>query len=189
MKFSVPFRPVLFSLLTVSLSGLVQSAEVVVDPNSEVDVGPVTPYGETPEEAAAKRVVFEYLHMKNIQGKAIEAFEKYLSKDYCNHSHLSTKAAVACAGYDATVESWLSRYPTPNKPGDIIELPTIGSVNGEMVTMYGKGVDIFRVVDGKITDHWDASPPVEVTIPAHDDEWVQRMVEQTAEAVRKRDQQ
>jgi hypothetical protein len=27
-----------------------------------------------------------------------------------------------------------------------------------MVTMYGTGVDIFRVVNGKITDHWDASP-------------------------------
>jgi hypothetical protein len=33
--------------------------------------------------------------------------------------------------------------------------------------MYGEGVDVFRVVNGKITDHWDGSPPATVTIKAH----------------------
>ena len=43
----------------------------------------------------------------------------------------------------------------------------MASVDGEMVTMYGAGVDVFRVVNGKITNHWDASPGKSVVIKEH----------------------
>ncbi|MGC3980616.1 MAG: hypothetical protein QM808_05085 [Steroidobacteraceae bacterium] len=150
------------------------------------DVGPVTPYGELPEEAAAKRVMFDWLYMLEVERKPKEAFEKYVSKNYCNHSHISTKGKKPCFSYEETLASWIERHPEPLKPGQKIEIPTMASVNGEMVTMYGAGVDVFRVVDGKITDHWDGSPPAEVTIKAHDPAGVARAVARIEEAVAER---
>lgn len=146
----------------------ITSAEIVdLSKPRPVDVGPTTTYGETKAEAANKRLMFEFLHMNHFDRKPKEAFEKYVSKDYCNHGHLSTRGQKDCAGYDETLQRWM-RYATPVKPGQTMEVPTIASVNGEMVTMYGEGVDIFRVHNGKITDHWDASPPAEAKLGAHD---------------------
>jgi len=45
-----------------------------------------------------------------------------------------------------------------------------------MVTMWGEGVDIFRVHNGKITDHWDASPPDTATVKAHAPGTAQRVM-------------
>ncbi|MFT3905898.1 MAG: hypothetical protein QM718_06310 [Steroidobacteraceae bacterium] len=131
------------------------------------DVGPVTPYGETAAEAARKKLMFDWLYMVMIQRKPQQAFEKYVSRDYCNHGHLSTQGKRDCSDYNETLARWVKNYARPLNPGEQIEMPRLATVNGEMVTMYGEGVDIFRVHDGKITDHWDASPPAEVTIKAH----------------------
>lgn len=154
------------------------AAGVVVDPTAPINVGPITPYGETADETKNKRILFEFVHLENIEFKPKEAFEKYVSKDYCDHGHLATRGAKACAGYDETLASWISRHKSAPKPGDVLELPTAASVDGEMVTMYGKGVDIFRVHDGKITDHWDASPPEAENIPAHDAVFVEKIAKE-----------
>lgn len=142
---------------------------------TSVDVGPVTPYGETRQEAAAKRVVFEWNHMVMVEGKPKEAFAKYVSKDVCDHSHMVTRGKKDCGGYDQMLNGPFARN-APKKVGDHLEIPTMGSVNGEMVSMYGAGVDIFRVQNGKITDHWDASPPVSLKVNAHTKAFTDRMV-------------
>ncbi|MGC3981449.1 MAG: hypothetical protein QM808_09335 [Steroidobacteraceae bacterium] len=146
----------------------------------KVDVGPVTPYGETPKEAAAKRIMFEFNHLNMVLGKPKEAYEKYVAKNFCNHGHLSTYMKKDCSNYDESLAGAISRGGKAAKVGDKLEIPTMASVNGEMVTMYGAGVDIFRVVNGKITDHWDASPGAEITIKAHDKAFVDRMVRTVA---------
>jgi len=143
------------------------ATKVDISKNPPVDVGPPTTYGETPAEAANKRVMFEFVHMVMVERKPAEAFEEYVSPDYCNHGHLSTFGWRDCAGYTETARRWIREYSSPVYPGETIEMPTIATVDGEMVTMYGDGVDIFRVHDGKITDHWDASPPAEVQLGAH----------------------
>ncbi|MGC3980229.1 MAG: hypothetical protein QM808_03130 [Steroidobacteraceae bacterium] len=150
-----------------ALSTLALAAKVDISKNPPLDVGPPTTYGETPAEAANKRIMFEFVHMNMVQRKPKEAFEKYVSKDYCNHGHLSTRGQKECSGYDETIGRWIMNYSKPVTPGETIEMPTIATVNGEMVTMYGEGVDIFRVHNGKITDHWDASPPAEAKLGAH----------------------
>lgn len=127
------------------------------------DVGPATPFGETPAEAAAKKIAFEWVQMNMVLRQPQQAFEKYVSTDYCNHGHLSTGGQRDCAGYQETYERWVRNWSAPVKPGEKVELPVMASVNGEMVTMFGEGVDIFRVHNGKLTDHWDASPPAEYT--------------------------
>lgn len=131
------------------------------------DTGPETAYGETPAEAAAKRLVFEWNYTNMIERKPAEAFDMYVSRDYCNHGHLSTGGRTECMGYEETRTRWMRNYGQPLKAGEKVEVPYMAAVNGEMVTMYGEGVDIFRVHDGKVTDHWDASPPARVTLKAH----------------------
>ncbi|MFT3905666.1 MAG: hypothetical protein QM718_05120 [Steroidobacteraceae bacterium] len=146
------------------------------------DVGPVTPYGELPGEVAAKKVVFAYNCLALVDGKVREAFEKYVSRDFCGHGHLLTKGVKSCGSYDESLANF-ERMAKQFSQGDTLELPTMASVNGEMVTMYGAGVDIFRVVDGKITDHWDASPPAQALIKAHSPEATARMNKVIADAV------
>lgn len=159
------------------LAGTSQANEVEVQEllKQGVQVGPVTPYGELKGEAQAKRIMFEFVYMNMIERKPAEAFEKYVSKSYCNHSHLSTKGTKSCADYEETKARWVNNWSKPAQPGEKVEYPQYASVNGEMVTMYGAGVDIFRVHDGKITDHWDASPPAEIDVKAHPPEATTKM--------------
>lgn len=131
-----------------------------------IDVGPLTPYGETRDEAARKRLVFEWSYTMMMQGKVREAFEKYVDKNWCDHSHLVTHAKKDCGSWEEAQRGFLN-FAAMAKPGAKVEVPTLATVCGEIVTMYGEGVDVFRVVNGKITDHWDGSPPATVTIKAH----------------------
>jgi len=163
------------SLALALLIGAVHAEKVDPTKITGVDVGPVTPYGETAAEASNKRIAFEWVHMAMIERQPQQAFEKYVSKDYCNHAHLSTYGQRDCANYDDTVAKWVRMFARPLKPGELIEYPTMATVDGEMVTMYGEGVDIFRVHNGKITDHWDASPPAAANIPAHNPAFVDFM--------------
>lgn len=137
-----------------------------VDFIRNIDVGPITPYGETAAEAAAKRLVFEWSYTMMMQGKVTEAFEKYVDRGFCDHSHLVTRAKKDCGTWEEA-QVGFRNFAARAKPGAQVEVPTLATVCGEMVTMYGEGVDVFRVHDGKITDHWDGSPPATVTIKAH----------------------
>jgi len=164
-------RAALAGAATAALGlAMAQSAlatKVDISKNPPLDVGPTTTYGETPQEAANKLVMFKFVHMVMVERKPAEAFATYVSPDYCNHGHLSTLGRKDCSGYQETIKRWIREYSSPVTPGETIEMPTIATVDGEMVTMYGDGVDIFRVHDGKITDHWDASPPAEADLGAH----------------------
>lgn len=140
-----------------------------------VNTGPLTPYAETQKESDAKRTVFRWNFMSIIQGKRQEAAAKFMADNFCDHSHMLTRAQKDCATRDEVANRPMAARE-PLKVGDRVEIPRLATVSGEMVTMYGAGVDIFRVVDGKITDHWDASPGQEVTIHAHNPEVVEEMI-------------
>lgn len=138
------------------------------------DVGPVTPYGELKGEVAAKKIVFQWMCMSMVDGQVKQAFELYVSKDFCGHGHLLTHGVKTCGTYEESLAN--TERMSKQFAGSVdLEIPTMGSVDGELVTMYGAGVDIFRVHDGKITDHWDASPPAEADIKAHTPEATAKM--------------
>lgn len=122
------------------------------------DTGPVTAFGETQAEQLSKKVMFDWVYLMMVDRKPQEAFAKYVSKNYCDHGHLAAGMNRDCASYEETLKSFM-RYARPLKSNEKVEIPTMAAVNGEMVTMFGDGIDIFRVHSGKITDHWDASPP------------------------------
>jgi predicted SnoaL-like aldol condensation-catalyzing enzyme len=139
------------------------------------DVGPTTPYGEFPEEAAAKKVVFQWNCMTMVERKIKEGFEKYVDKQWCDHGHLVTKGQNRCGTFDEAVQFFSRMGAAPLKDTDMLEFPVQSSVNGDHVTNYGAGVDIFRVVNGKITDHWDASPAQAISFkdkPAGMADWI-----------------
>jgi predicted SnoaL-like aldol condensation-catalyzing enzyme len=141
-------------------------------------VGPRTVYGETKAESAAKKVMYDWYCLAIVNGKAKEAFEKYVSKDICDHSHMMNAGLKACGGYDEMLGMFSGMGAMMSK-GTTMEFPLYATVNGDLVTQYGEGVDIFRVnAQGKITDHWDASPPKDVTLKAHDQGFSDRMQQQ-----------
>ncbi|MFT3907466.1 MAG: hypothetical protein QM718_14310 [Steroidobacteraceae bacterium] len=84
-------------------------------------------------------------------GKVDEAFEKYVSKRFNDHSHLAQRfAGVPKVGYAEALKLF-KQFAA--RPGTLVEQIT---ANDAMVTIKGKlGQDIFRVEKGKITDHWD----------------------------------
>jgi len=137
-------------------------------------VGPRTAYGETKSEAANKKIVYSWTCMALAEGKADQAFDQYVSKDFCDHSHMINAGLKDCADFSET-KKMFERLGSMAKPGGSIEFPIAATVNGELVTQWGAGADIWRVHNGKITDHWDASPPVTITMTAHDGVFSDRM--------------
>jgi predicted SnoaL-like aldol condensation-catalyzing enzyme len=141
-------------------------------------VGPRTVYGETKSEKEAKRIQYAWYCLAVVNGKADEAFEKYVAKDICDHSHMANAGLKPCATYDDMLKMFRGMGAMMSK-GDSLEFPVYSTVNGDLVTQYGEGVDIFRVnKDGKISDHWDASPPADVDLKAHDQAFSDRMQQQ-----------
>lgn len=140
-------------------------------------VGPRTTYGETKAEAANKKIVFTWTCMSLVEGKADEAFDLYVSKDFCDHSHMITGGLKECASWAETRKMFERMGGMMSKNGTI-EFPVAATVNGEMVTQWGAGADIWRVHDGKITDHWDGSPPISITMTAHNQAFSDRMQSQ-----------
>ena len=140
-------------------------------------VGPRTVYGETKEEKEAKRIQYAWYCLGVVNGKADEAFEKYVAKDVCDHSHMANAGLKPCSSYDDMLKMFRGMGAMMSK-GESLEFPIYSTVNGDLVTQYGEGVDIFRVKDGKITDHWDASPPADVALKAHDQAFSDRMQQQ-----------
>lgn len=142
--------------------GLVQAEQITGERAKEIcaagDTGPVTSYGEFPEETAAKRIVFEWNCAMMVERNVEAAFERYVAEDWCDHAHMVTRGENRCGTYEETMALFARMNSEPLEDDEIIEFPTQYMVNGDHVTVYGAGVDIFRVVNGKLTDHWDASP-------------------------------
>jgi hypothetical protein len=122
------------------------------------DVGPLTPYGETAEETANKHVVFEWNCGTMVARDTKAAFARYVSPKWCDYGHLLNQMKKRCGSYDEAVAMFSRMAAKPLTDAEIIEFPTMASVNGPMVTMYGAGVDVFEVRGGKIVAHYDASP-------------------------------
>lgn len=110
------------------------------------DVGPRTTYGETKDEAAAKKIQFNWTCMVLVEGKVKEGFEKHVSKDFCDHSHMANAGLKPCSTYDETLRMFSGMAGNMVRDGKI-EFPTSSTVNGEMVTQYGAGAGSRQVAD------------------------------------------
>jgi len=127
-----------------------------------VNTGLPSPTGENPAEAANKRVIFAWNCEIFVDHDPEDAFKTYVDPSFCDHTHLITHGTRACGTYAEALRDFHNMRSSA--PAGDIELPMQAAVDGEIVTMYGEGIDIFRVHDGKITDHWDGGPAGDVNI-------------------------
>jgi predicted SnoaL-like aldol condensation-catalyzing enzyme len=108
-----------------------------------------------------KKIVIESYHLA-LNARDADAAAKYLAEDYIQHNPL---VADGIEGWTAMVHFMRTRYPEGTvdikrvlADGDFVVLhvhsiPTPGQP-GEAI------VEIFRLQDGKIAEHWDVIQPI-----------------------------
>jgi predicted SnoaL-like aldol condensation-catalyzing enzyme len=123
-----------------------------------------TPFPLPPDnaqEAANKAVVTGWTQMLS-QGLVKEAFAKYISPNFREHSELVIQLSKKKnPGYNEVLGFMLKDNAAGGlKPKNGMVIAEVLVADQDMVTMYGQlGADVFRVKNGKITDHWDAAAP------------------------------
>ncbi len=109
-----------------------------------------------------KRIVREFYEMAFNQKKPEEAAARYLGKTYRQHNPLFADGPQA---FVAAVNGWVSANPTLHFDfkrliceGDLVVVHSQLTMSPED---RGSAVmDIFRLEDGKIVEHWDVLQPI-----------------------------
>ena len=105
--------------------------------------------------AANKKLVVDFYRVVFIEKRVVEGFERYVAPGYIQHNPL------LASGRDAAVKFLTTRITRDSisdikrviAEGDLVVLHVHSRNN---LTDRGRAVvDIFRVADGKIIEHWD----------------------------------
>ncbi len=119
---------------------------------------------ETPQEAANKKVVLAF-YEQGLNQKDFAAASQYFGKSYIQHNPL---AADGPAGFKKFLEFLRAKFPNSHSEikqawadGDYVILH-VHAVR-EPGTRGNAIVDIFRLEDGKIVEHWDVIQPIPET--------------------------
>ena len=105
--------------------------------------------------AANKKLVVDFYRVVFVEKRVVEGFERYVAPGYIQHNPL------LASGRDAAV-----KFLTPRITRDSISDIKRVIAEGDLVVLHvhsrnnlsdrGRAVvDIFRVADGKIIEHWD----------------------------------
>ena len=111
--------------------------------------------GTSPAVAANKKLVVDFYRVVFIEKNVREGFERYVVPEYIQHNPLvptGRAAAVKLLGQRVTRES-ITDIKRVIAEDDLVVLHVHSRTN-----MQDRGravVDIFRVTDGKIVEHWD----------------------------------
>lgn len=114
------------------------------------------------DEAANKQLVLDFMKMLFIDHKVDEAIDKYLDPGYIQHNPAVPTGAAPVRGF---FKGFYERQPAAT-----IEIKR-ALADGDLVAVHYRAiftpgergfavVDIFRVKDGKIVEHWDVLTPV-----------------------------
>jgi len=110
--------------------------------------------------AANKKVVVDFYRTVFIEKRVIEGFERFVAPGYIQHNPLlqsGREAAVKFLTSRSTRDS-IADIKRVVAEGDLVVLHVHSRNN---VADRGRAVvDIFRVADGKIVEHWDVIQPV-----------------------------
>lgn len=113
--------------------------------------------------AASKKLVVDFYRTVFIQKKVREGFELYVVPEYIQHNPLvptGREAAVKLLTPRVTRES-ITDIKRVIAEGDLVVLHVHSRTN--MMDRGRAVVDIFRVANGKIVEHWDVIQPVPPT--------------------------
>lgn len=107
---------------------------------------------DTPQETANKQTVEAWGALLD-QGMIDEAFQKYVSRNFVDHSEMArAMAKTRNLGYTRVLAIFKVFLAQPSSQKIVQKI----SADDDMVTVQGRlGQDIYRVRNGKITDHWD----------------------------------
>jgi predicted SnoaL-like aldol condensation-catalyzing enzyme len=117
--------------------------------------------GSTPQEEANKQAVLDF-YDKALNQKDFEAAAKHFGPRYIQHNPL---AADGIEGFRKFIEFRREKYPNARS------VVKRALVDGDFVILHVHGirepgergvaiVDIFRLENGKIVEHWDVIQPV-----------------------------
>lgn len=121
-----------------------QPATVPAPAAGASNMPPMAP--ESAAETRNKQIVVDWFRLCFEQGKAAEAFPKYVSRSFVEHSRRMR------GNYDSALAGL-------SKMGARGDMKIVAAIDDDMVTLNTKvGIDIFRVKDGRITDHWEGNP-------------------------------
>jgi predicted SnoaL-like aldol condensation-catalyzing enzyme len=101
----------------------------------------------SPKELALKAITDVFVH------RDITAFDKYFSKDYKQHNPFLPNGTDALKQFIPTLP-----HNFKYEPGVAAEFENIVMIHGRYENWTGKNmiaVDIFRIENGKIAEHWD----------------------------------
>jgi predicted SnoaL-like aldol condensation-catalyzing enzyme len=134
----------------------------VVDPvggRSQID-GPAGP--DRNADTAASRALVEAFAAEVLVGADYSRLEHYLQPDYHQHN---PEAADGIAGFAAAAERWAADgkqlvYRTVHRiiaDGDLVLTQSEGDFGAPVAYL-----DLFRVADGRIVEHWDVIEPISI---------------------------
>ena len=110
--------------------------------------------------AANKKLVVDFYRTVFIEKRVVEGFERYVAPEYIQHNPLlatGREPAVKFLSSRMTRES-ISDIKRVVAEGDLVVLHVHSRTN---ISDRGRAiVDIFRVANGKIVEHWDVIQPV-----------------------------
>lgn len=111
-----------------------------------------------------KAMVLAFMKMLFVDHKVDQAIDTYVDPDYIQHN------PMAATGSEA-IRTFFKGFYT-NAPGATIEIKRV-LADGDLVAVHYKAnftgkpddrglavVDIFRIANGKIVEHWDVGQPV-----------------------------
>lgn len=158
------------TLMALSLVGAA-TAGTAWSQNAAPHAGNVPNYGaiKTVDNAAEKsgKATLKAWGALIDAGKVDEAFSRYVSKDFVDHDEvLRVMVKKQKPGYDDAL-AMFKKMPEMGGGGTGAKKAFVEQLNAddEMVVVLGRvGQDLYRVVDGKITDHWNIN--VGSTAPA-----------------------
>ena len=114
-----------------------------------------------PSTAANKKLVVDFYRTVFIEKRVVEGFERYVGPEYIQHNPL------LATGREPAVKFLSTRVITRESITDIRRVVAEGDLvvlhvhSRSTLTDRGRAVvDIFRVENGKIVEHWDVIQPV-----------------------------
>ena len=116
------------------------------------------------DEAANKQLVLDFMKMLFIDHKVDEAIDKYLDPGYIQHN---PAVPTGSAPVRAFFKGFYERTPGATieikralADGDLVAVHYRANFSGKPDDRGMAVVDIFRVKNGKIMEHWDVVTPV-----------------------------
>jgi predicted SnoaL-like aldol condensation-catalyzing enzyme len=121
-----------------------------------------TSNGAADVTAANKKIAVEFFNVLLVEKKPREAFQRYAGENYIQHN------PVAADGHEPAIK-FLSDWFAKN-PRAIIQIKRV-IAEGDIVAIHhhmrtspeargSAAVDMFRVQNGKVVEHWDVVQPI-----------------------------